>query len=199
MESPSEAPTFQHLTPFVWRALVLLPCAVLGILFVTFGEKHLENQSCDSLDDGVGIAQWMYYMGFCLLSLVTLLCFCPPWQLVQPNDDDPGAATLDPPPTPARSANGHIHCIKGTWALLVLCTTGWFLYGAVVVFYDHPNESGCPEEVHSFAYHLILSMLVISGFVGLVICGRKIAGSLSNRSDIEHSPLTDVTLEHSKL
>merc|ERR1711871_1540610 len=33
------------------------------ILFIVYSKDYLDDTNCDTLDDGVGIAQWMFVMG----------------------------------------------------------------------------------------------------------------------------------------
>lgn len=176
-EPHREETSFMYLTPFLWRLLVVAPCSVLAILFIVNSERNLQNTSCDPLDDGLGIAQWMYYMGFCLCVLVLGICFCPPWELALNEAEQESVEASMPTPLGSStntSRSGRICFIKGLWAVVVVALAGWWMYGLVVIFYDHPDESGCPTEVHAFGYYLSISVLSIAGLVCLAAGTRAI-------------------------
>merc|ERR1712205_228402 len=146
----------------------LLPWFILNLLYCIFGGQHINNKSCDPLNDGVGIAQWMLISG--IFGFITMCCLCAGGYAVK------GGAMASA--AEGGAAAGGATTISG----LCLCCIGlfvlaWNIYGMVVIFKDHPDVSGCPGEVHMVGYVMMIITFVmmglscICGCVGLVCMG----------------------------
>merc|ERR1711903_330486 len=50
------------------------PSFIINLLYCIFGGQHINNKSCDPLNDGVGIAQWMLISG--IFGFISMCCAC---------------------------------------------------------------------------------------------------------------------------
>ena len=121
---------------------------VVPILQIYYGALHLDNKSCDTLDNGIGIAQWMLGMG-CLLALLVVVTVCL-----------------------AYFGCNHDHPTRYCFYILPLLLVhfGFLIYGAVVVFSDHPNDTKCPGEIHMFGFVLVIIQLIVPVCLPFCFC-----------------------------
>jgi len=130
----------------ICEKLISMSCTlVVPILMIVYGGKHLDNKTCDSLDDGVGIAQWLFISG--IYSICSMIYT---WiVLLMSHDTNEGVQS----PCPTVTAVIQL--------LLLVFNICWTIYGAVVTFEDHPDDSHCPNEVHVFAFVVVIIQLVV--------------------------------------
>merc|ERR1712094_1517 len=132
----------------------LLPWFILNLLYCIFGGQHINNKSCDPLNDGVGIAQWMLISG--IFGFITMCCTGGSVFIA-----GKGATASSPEGAAgATGAGGILTLCNGCLGLFQLA---WTIYGMVVIFKDHPDESGCPGEVHMFGFVMMIISFVSIG------------------------------------
>ena len=61
----------------------------------------------------------------------------------------------------------YILCVCACVRVCHTLEVGWVIYGSVVVFMDHPDETGCPASIHAHAFWLLI---ITYGILGIGIC-----------------------------
>merc|ERR1712080_357671 len=131
---------FNYLVKYMGLA-VCLPAMcymIYPIVLIILSHAHLDDTECDTVDNGVGIAQWMYGMGICNAIIGCTACV-PSFYIVVTSQM--GADTI---------VNKFAMPCVALCACLGFCfQLGWVIYGSMVVFKDHPDDTGCPLHVHA--------------------------------------------------
>merc|ERR1711988_827928 len=141
--------------------MCMLAVVTFNVLFLIFGATHLNNKHCDPLDDGVGIAEWMMVMG--IMGLISLCCQCGQAGIGVMGGSGPSGETEGAATKPAM----FLQLCNCLFTIFAFC---WFIYGCVVVFEDHPDDSGCPGEVHEFGFIYLIITFCVMGLVCLGGC-----------------------------
>ena len=147
---------------------------------ILLSHAHLDDTRCDTLGDGIGIAQWMFGLGVSnfIVSILLMILSCS----VGLAAGLAGTATME---CWCSTFESFVECayLKGIPCIVgvVFCfQVGWVIYGSVVVFMDHPDVSGCPSTIHLHAFIVLIITYVIMG-LGICIACVKIAAPWAAR------------------
>lgn len=149
---------------------------VLPTVLIVFGAQNLSDKKCDTLDDGIGIAQWMFISGIVNVVFVTLGIWAAYkranyiGEVQNEIGTEPSTYTEEDVLRVNEYVTRKTKCIATCSCCVTCFALAVFIYGCVVVFEDHPDDSGCSKNVHAFGFWLIIIQLALTGLFLCCFC-----------------------------